>query len=73
VNKRAKKIFVVILDNQLIYFNTNLKALHASATGIPGFTDSYVTLFRRFQAADGFTLSIGDKEYHFQKFVSVAA
>jgi hypothetical protein len=73
VNKRAKKLFVVINDNQLIYCNTNLKALHASAIGINGFTDSYVTLFRRFQAADAFTLTLNDKEYHFQKFVSVAA
>ncbi|MEO6522213.1 MAG: hypothetical protein ABIN91_11080 [Mucilaginibacter sp.] len=70
MNKRAKKLFVVILNNQLTYCNTNLKALHASATTIPGYTDSYVTLFRRFQAADAFTITIGDKQYHFQKFVS---
>lgn len=67
MNKRIKKVFVVIADNELLFFSTTLKNLHRDFDQANPGLISYITLFRAFaKVSDRLILNLGGKDYYFQ-------
>jgi hypothetical protein len=67
MNKRIKKIYVIIADNELLFFSTTLRNLHTDFDKANPGLISYITLFRAFAKAPGrLLLNLGGKDYFFQ-------
>jgi hypothetical protein len=69
MNKQTSAIFATVNNNEIICFDTNLKAFHTKlAIKIPSISN-YQWFYRKFSNETRFSLTIGDKEYFFQKLV----
>lgn len=68
MNNRSKKIYLVILDNKAVLFETTLRGLSETFNNLSAGTISYITLFRKFKdGVEYFSVKDGEKEYFFQR------
>jgi len=67
MNQRIKKIYVILSDNNLLFFSTTLKDLHTKFDKAKPGLISYITLYRAFTAAYcDLNINLGGIDYHFQ-------
>jgi hypothetical protein len=69
MNKHLVAIFIAILDNKVVYHETNALAFHAAILKDEKELLSYQRLLRLFSKNDYFTLELSGKQYFFQKLV----
>lgn len=67
MNRRINKIFAVIHNSQIVCIDNTLAGFHAQFKNMEPSMFGYLTLFKRFQKDDYFSLVIDNKTYHFQR------
>lgn len=73
MNKRSKRIYILIIDGKAILFNNTLKGLYADIT--LKYTDfiSYIALYRRWpKDSDELTLDFNGTPFLFQRLKSTS-
>lgn len=69
VNNNLKALYVAIVENEIVCFDTNLADFHAQFLKMEPTTRIYQWFYREFKKMPHFKLEISGKTYYFQKVV----
>ncbi len=69
MNKHLVSVFTAIINNEIVAHETNLLSFHKIIANKEPELFNYQAMRRKFLKADRFSLTIGGKEYYFQKLV----
>lgn len=69
MNERVSKLYVAIVNNEVVCFETNLKRFAMLMVKIEPSSRNYDWFFRSFKKDAKFQLTVNDKVYYFQQLV----
>lgn len=64
-----KAFYVAVVDNEIVCFDTNVAKFHAKLVKLEPKCAGYDSFYKYFKNKPRFKLTLGGKEYHFQKLV----
>lgn len=67
MNPNLKALYVAIVDNEVVCFDTNLTKFYKQISNMESSVKPYQWLYREFSKNNRFSLTLSDKEYFFQK------
>lgn len=71
MNERIGALYVVMIDNEVICFDTNLKLFVAVLNSLIPESRNYDWFYRAFKKETRFSQVINNKEYYFQKLTQL--
>lgn len=69
MNDRIGSLYLAIIDNKAVCFETNLKDFVYIFTIIEPAARNYDWFYRQFKKSNMFTALVSHKQYHFQRLV----
>lgn len=69
MNERITALYVAILNNEVVCFDTNLKDFIIRFSKIEAQAKKYDHYYRRFRSESKFTQTLDGKEYFFQRLI----